>query len=127
MQRGWFTQAVHRSFERNRTPLDWAAFALTVVITWLVVVGCIILTIFWVPSTRLGWVLFVVFGPPVSFLTVGAVGFVGEWFSKTRFYQVFFHDPSSATRIWAGVLLGIAVILGILVLVAGCDWLIPRL
>lgn len=71
-------------------------------IAWLFVAGLLAFQ-FWpqLPQSTAGWVAFVAFGPPLYILAEG----VAEWFWSSRSGHAISHHPSSAVRIFLGVLI----------------------
>jgi hypothetical protein len=76
-------------------------------IGWIIAAGLLAVQ-FWpaVPHTSRGWIMFVVGGPPLWFLFEAA----SEWIGSTRGRRAVSNHPSTALRIFAGVMLGVVVL-----------------
>lgn len=88
------------AFGRAGHVIFWGA------VVWLFLAALLALQ-FWphLPRSTSGWVVFIAFGPPLYVLAEGAA----EWLWSTRTGRAISHHPSSAVRIFLGVIICLVV------------------
>jgi hypothetical protein len=123
LERPGFLQQLLQTVAQNRTPLQWATFALQFAGIWLVMVGLIIAASFWIPQSRTGWILLIALGPPAWLL--------GEFLLFLLYKSKLYQRTIGGLPAYARISLGVVLLLGLLfsgyAAFSVCAWVVSEL